>query len=177
MVLSARAIRGICLCLSVACRVPVPHALSPMIRIPDTLAILLQTVVKLLQQILDTLTRIERAAFEIVRLLMQATDTNPQAGQPVNNHADSTISSLTPGRTDKFIVTVQAIEAGLWLPKEAAWRKLGISRDTMDRKLTAGKLTAYHKVGDEDKTMPRVWLSAAEVDRHYHEYTLMKGKE
>ncbi len=72
-----------------------------MIRIPDTIAILLQTLVNLLQQILDKLGRIELAAYEIIRLLMESSpqrkETVPTApialapGDGLLNHAEAAV--------------------------------------------------------------------------------------
>ena len=81
------------------------------------------------------------------------------------------------GNYDRYVVTAEGLANGVWLAKEAAWIRLGICRDTLDRKLAANVLRAYHRKGDEQKKKPRVFLATAEVEQHYCDYTLKKGKE
>jgi len=77
---------------------------------------------------------------------------------------------------DRYVVSEEGIVNGVWVPKKAAWTRLGICRDTLDRKLADNVLRVYHQKGDECKKKPRVFLLAEEVEQHYHEYSLKKGK-
>ena len=78
---------------------------------------------------------------------------------------------------NRFIVTKEGIATGIWMSKKEAAAKLGIVRSTLDIKLAENQLTKYYLKGDEHKKKPRVWLLRAEIDKHYHSYTLLKGKE
>lgn len=76
-----------------------------------------------------------------------------------------------------YCVTAEGIRAGKWVTCKEAWGRLCIVKATLDKRLNAGVLTRFHKKGDEHLQKPRVWLSHEEVENHYRDYTLLKGKE
>lgn len=106
-------------------------------------------------------------------LLEKFMESLPDAAEPTES-PDAVEHLLDDG---KYIVTESEIQAGLWMPRKEAWLFLCVVKSTLEDMITAGELTAYHRVGDRGKKRPRVWLRRTEVEKHYGDYTLFRGKE
>ncbi len=78
---------------------------------------------------------------------------------------------------DVYCVTESEIQAGLWMARKESWIYLCTVKSTLERMIEAGELKKCHRVGDRGKRRPRVWLRRSEVEKHFGDYTLFKGKE
>ncbi len=78
---------------------------------------------------------------------------------------------------DSYCVTESEIQAGLWMGREEAWIYLCTVKSNLERMVKTGELKKCHRVGDRGKKRPRVWLRRTEVEKHFGDYTLFKGKE
>lgn len=125
--------------------------------------------------LLVTLTRcIERFPLERFIVAMELFIQLAKYHMPPIESQEHVINTTSAGQHG---ITDEDVESEEWMSRKEAWIYLGVVKSTLEAMINSGELPSYRKKCDQHKKKARVWLRRADVEEHYRQYTLRKGKE